>query len=148
MRRRTTTTALGLLLLLLPLLAGAENSTRIPGYTIHHNVLTTDLLSPEIAKIYGIQRSPNRAMLNISVVQGRPGMVGMPVPAHVRATARTIMGQIREVPLREIREGNAVYYIGDFLVGHRELLRFDIEVIPPGARHPYHAHLSHEFWTR
>ena len=139
---------LALLLLLAPLLAAAENSTPIPGYVIHHNVITTDMLSPEVAKTYGIQRSKNRALLNVAVVRGRPGRVGTPVPARVRATAHTLTGQIFEIPLREIREGDAIYYIGDFLVSNRQVLTFDIEVLPPGARHPYRAHLVQEFWTR
>ena len=56
-------------LLLLPAIALAENSTKIPGHTVHHNVITTDFLSPNIASAYRIIRSKNRAMINISVIK-------------------------------------------------------------------------------
>ena len=42
----------------------AETSTTVEGYTIHHNAPTTDMLEPQIATAYGIQRSKNRGMLN------------------------------------------------------------------------------------
>ena len=53
--------------LLLAAHAQAENSTEKQGYIIHHNALTTDILTPEIARRNNVQRSRNRAMVNISV---------------------------------------------------------------------------------
>ncbi len=135
------------LLLLLSVSATAENSTRVPGYTIHHNALTTDILDPKVASNYGIKRSKSRAMINISVIKEIPGTTGKPVPARVRVSARNLIGQERQIPVREIRDGDAVYYIGDFPVAHRERLNFLIEVIPEGERLPYRARMTHEFYT-
>ncbi|MEJ2575908.1 MAG: DUF4426 domain-containing protein [Gammaproteobacteria bacterium] len=138
--------ALGLLLL--SAAATADNSTKVPGYTIHHNVFTTDALSPEVANAYDIRRSSNRAMLNVSVIRDVPGSTGKAVPARVTAVATNLMGQQRDVPLREVREGEAIYYIGDFLVGHREVLDFDLSVAPAGDNQAYSAHLTQEFFTK
>lgn len=135
------------LLLLLPFSASAENSTKIPGHTVHHNALTTDMLSPAVAQSYGIRRSKGRAMLNISVIQDVPGTTGKAVTAEVKAVARNLIGQSREIPLREIREGSAIYYIGDFQVGHREHLTFLLDVTPEGASQASQAKLEHEFYT-
>jgi len=135
------------LLLLLPFSASAENSTKIPGYTIHHNALTTDMLSPAVAQSYGIRRSKGRAMLNISIIQDVPGTTGKAVTAEVKAVARNLIGQNRDIPLREIREGNAIYYIGDFQVGHREHLTFLLDVTPAGESRAFQAKLEHEFYT-
>lgn len=132
-------------LLLLPLLANAENSTRIPGYTIHHNVITTDFLSPGIASAYRIIRSENRAMINISIIKDEPGTTGKAVTASVRARAINLLGQQRSIHLREIREGEAVYYIGDFIIADRNPLIFMIDVTPAGAEKSYSAKLEHQF---
>jgi len=136
-----------LCILLLSCTAYAENSTKAGGYTIHHNALTTDTLSPKVANAYGIQRSKNRGMVNISVIKDNPGTTGTPVTADVKLAARNLLGQERDLPLREIREETAVYYITDFPVGHREQLVFKIEVLPAGSGYPLAARFQQEFFT-
>jgi hypothetical protein len=125
----------------------AENSTAVGGYVIHHNAFTTDTLSPQVASNYGIRRSKERAMLNISVIRGEQGKLGKAVAAKVNATARNLIGQQREIPLREIREGNAIYYIGDFPVAHKEKLDFFLQVTPEGEHQPLKAQLQQQFYT-
>ena len=125
----------------------ADNSTKVPGYTIHHNVVTTDVLNPTIANTYGIRRSKNRAMLNVSVIQDEPGKAGHSVAADVTVVAKNIMGQPRDLTMREIREGDAVYYISDFLVSNRERLKFDLSVKPAGSDEVFSATISQEFYT-
>lgn len=141
-----------ILILLTVLLAGlvhAENATRAGNYTIHHNALTTDSLAPEMAQIYGIQRSTSRGMLNITVIRNKPGSMGTPVTAQITLDARNLMGQKRkDIQLREVREGQAIYYIADFPVAHREHLVFDLDIIPAGETHPLHARFDQEFFTR
>ena len=129
---------------LLALLAGiglgpalAENSTKVPGYTIHHNALTTDQLAPDVARSYGIQRSRNRGLLNVTGV-----------PAAVKATSRNLQGLVREIAMREVREGTAVYYLGEFPVEHAETLNFAVQIRPQGETVNYTAELSQEFFTR
>jgi len=136
------------LLLLLVGLALAENVTRTAGYAIHHNAFTTDSLAPEVARSYGIQRSTSRGMVNIAVIRETPGTTGAAVEAQVKVVAHNLMGQKRDIPVREIREGDAVYYIADFPVAHRERLTFDIEVLHKGQVTPLHARFEQEFFTR
>ncbi len=138
-------TLLGTVLLLLPILVQAENSTKIPGFTIHHNVITTDFLAPNIASAYRIIRSKNRGMINISVIQDVEGTTGKAVSAGVSARVINLLGQSRHIPLREIREGEAIYYIGDFIIPGNEQLIFVLEVMPQGAKKPYTAKLEHQF---
>lgn len=127
----------------------AENSTQVDGYIIHHNALTTDQLSPTIASAYQIRRSKNRAMLNVSVIKDEPNSAqGQAVTATVTAVAKNLLGQERQVPMREVREGTAVYYIGDFLVADRERLNFELSVQPDGSNQTYQASLSKEFFTK
>lgn len=128
--------------------AVADNSTKVGGYTIHHNAVTTDMLTPEISRAYRIPRSRNRGMLNVSVIKDEEGTTGSPVAAEVRAFSTNFLGQRRPIEMREIREGEAIYYIGDFLVQHGELLNFTIEVRPQGETQVFPARMSQEFFTR
>jgi hypothetical protein len=61
--------------------------------------------------------------------------------------AKTLLGQIRPLELREIVEDQAIYYIADFPVAHREVLLFQFEVLPDGARYALQATMRQEFWT-
>ncbi len=138
---------LGVLLLTGPLYA--QNATRAGHYTIHHNALTTDMLSPKVAQAYGIQRSTSRGMINISVIRDKPGTIGEPVRARITLDARNLLGQKRDdIRLHEVREAKAIYYIADFPVAHREHLSFDLQVTPEGETHPLHARFDQEFYTR
>lgn len=139
---------LPLALLLIAGAALAENLTRAGDYTIHHNALTTDVLAPEVARAYGIQRSRSRGMVNISIIREQAGTTGRSVHARVKLKARELTGQPREISLREIKEGDAIYYIADFPVAHREHLIFDIEAIPEGETRPIKARFEQEFFTR
>ena len=136
-----------LLFMLVTSVASAENSTKDNGYTIHHNAITTDMLTPEIAREYGLIRSRNRAMLNVSVIKQVPGTTGQPVEADVRPSSTNILGQQRRLRMREIREGEAIYYIGDFLVRNEEQLNFHIDVKPEGEVTWIPAAFSQTFYT-
>jgi hypothetical protein len=126
---------------------GAENSTHTGGYTIHHNALTTDNLPIQVANAYDIQRSKTRGLLNVSVLRDDLNGPGTPVRAEIIAVARTLYGQIRPMDMREVVEGEAIYYLADFPVAHREILNFDLEILPEGGRYPLRANMRQEFYT-
>ena len=132
---------------LLAAAAWAENSTHAGGYTIHHNALTTDNLPVQVASAYKIQRSKNRALLNVSVIRDEPGTTGIPVHARIRAVAQNLYGQIRPIEMREVVEDTAIYYIADFPVANREVLNFQLEIMPEGGRYPLRASMRQEFFT-
>ena len=107
----------------------AESSTTINGYTVHYNALSTESLPPSVARVYGITRSKNRGLLNISVLKKGEGFEG--VEAKLDASATNLTGQMRNIKLRKIKEDNAVYYIGEFSVANEETLDFVIRVTTP-----------------
>lgn len=122
-------------------------NTVVGGYVIHHNAMTTDNLSPDIASAYGIQRSKERGMLNISVIRGEPGKMGKAVEADVKVTARNLIGQERDIDMREVREGDAIYYIGVFPVINREKVDFFMQVTPAGQHSPFKVQMQQVFYT-
>jgi hypothetical protein len=124
----------------------AENSTSSGGYTIHHNALSTEMLLPDVAKAYGIKRSKQRGLLNIAVIKDHAGTAGIATTATITVKATNLIGQLKDIQLREVREGNAIYYISDFPVANRERINFILTVKPTGATRSYTAKLNQEFY--
>lgn len=116
-------------------------------YVLHFNALTTDQLTPEVAKQYGIVRSKNRALLNVSIIQKQAGSTGRSVPGSVSASARNLTGQLKNLVLREIREGDAVYYIGDVPVSNGETLFFTVDATPINETSRFSVQFSRQFFT-
>jgi len=137
--------ALFALALCLP--SAAETSTTVGGYTVEHNAITTDSLTPQIAQQYDITRSANRGMVTISVLENRAEGQPVAVPAAVEVTAVNLTGQTRDIAVREIREQHAIYYIGDFPVSNEETLNFTLKIKPQGTTQTYTARFSQEFFT-
>lgn len=99
-------------------------------YVVHFVAISTDQLTPEVAKAYNIVRSRNRALLNVSILKKAEGTTGQPVPGSVAALVANDTGQMKDANLREIREGDAIYYIADFAVSNAETLIFTVDVTP------------------
>ena len=147
--RKALSLAAGVVLAGAAFFVNAENATHASGYTIHHNAMTTDALTPQVAKAYNIQRSKARGMLNVSIIKDKAGTTGQPVKAKVSAMASNLLtGHARLIDMREVTEGNAVYYIGDFSVGNQETLNFELHVTPKGSKQPLTAKLSQQFFTK
>ena len=149
MRRSLSTTIFLLLLLALvfALPALADNSTRAGDITVHHNAVPTTSLTPDVARQYGITRSANRALVNISVRQGEPG-ADRAVQATVKLVATNLNGQRLDLRAREVREGDAVYYLAEARITGNDTLVFDLEVTPEGATAPIKASFRQEFFAQ
>jgi hypothetical protein len=111
-------------------LPGTETFKDFGDYTVHFNALVTNQLAPEIAREYGIVRSDSRIMLNVSILRKQEAGMGMPVSGAVSASAINLNGQLRGMAMREIREGDAIYYIGELAITDAETLIFTIDVTP------------------
>ena len=108
------------LLLGLHSLASAESSQVVGDYVVHFNALSTESLPPAVARAYGITRSKNKGLLNISVLRKGGNFEG--VEADIEVSATNLTGQLREINLRKIQEQNAIYYISEFSVADQETL--------------------------
>lgn len=117
-------------------------------YVLHFNALSTDQLTPEVAKAYDIVRSKNRALLNISVVKKVEGTTGQPVPATVTALVVNDTGQMKDSKLREIRDGEAYYYVADFAVSNAETLVFTVNATPEGESSPFSVRFTRTFYSQ
>lgn len=116
-------------------------------YVVHFNAISTTQLTPEVARDYGIVRSGNRAMLNVSIIRKQAGSVGSPVAAAVLAWAVNLTGQRRALDFREIREQTAVYYIAEFSIANEETLTFSIDVTPAEERNAFSVRYVKQFFV-
>ena len=114
-------------------------------FEVHFNALRTDQLTPEVARAYGIERSANRVMLNVSLLRRDADGRTSPVDGTVTATARNLNGQLKDLTMRRITEGTSVYFIGEVGISGTEILVFDIEAVPAGAPSAYAMQLKREF---
>ena len=116
-------------------------------YIVYFNALSTSQLDQDIAAEYDIVRSNRRVLLNI-VMEHRPE-IGVPtvVEGDVKATARNLTGQLRNLDVREIREGESIYYIAETAVANSEALIFAIEATPTGQSEPLRVSFQKQFYV-
>jgi hypothetical protein len=108
--------------------AHAEISQKFGPLEIHYNALTTDELSPDVARAYKIERSKTRGLVTMSVLKQNPVGVSTPVPAKLTVYATNLNQQLANVEMREIKEGTAIYYLGEFRVAPPDTLKFTATV--------------------
>ena len=106
-------------------------------YTVHYQAVNSTFLTPEIADQYDIVRSERRAFLNVAVLRNEPDGSTTPVQATLNGVKHNLLQQSEPIEFAQIREGEAIYYIGQFDFSDREVLRFTLEVSPEG-REPSH----------
>lgn len=145
MRTSAILTALMLTVALAP--ARAE-SVRSGEYTLHYSAMPSTMITPEVARAAGITRSSSRALLNVAVRRNSADGLGEPVAATVTANARNPVGQLQALRMREVREADAIYYLGEARFNDSDTLDFEIEATIQGEPRPIRVRFSQQFFTR
>ena len=117
----------------------------IGDHIVHFSAQSTDQLPPDVARAYGIVRSKNRAMLNVSVIKEGTTIA---VPADITVRTVNLAGQLKNVTMRKIEEQEAIYYIGETAVANHETLVFNISITPEGATVASDVRFTREFYTK
>lgn len=126
-----------LLCLLISLLAGvgtatatAEQKQMLGQYEAHYVVVQSTFFSEEIAARYDIVRGTDRALMNLSFLDETL----TPIAVTLNGTVTNLLSQMTELDFREVREGDAIYYLAEVRHTDRETLRFKVTVrTPDGA---------------
>ncbi len=113
-------------------------------HIVHFSAQSTDQLPPDVARAYGIVRSKNRAMLNVSVIKEGTTVA---VPADITVRTVNLAGQLKNVTMRKIEEQEAIYYIGETAVANHETLVFNISITPEGKTEASDVRFTREFYT-
>ncbi|WP_198263876.1 DUF4426 domain-containing protein [sulfur-oxidizing endosymbiont of Gigantopelta aegis] len=130
--------------LILATVSQASNSKEYDDYIVYYNAFPTDSLPQAMTKQYGLKRSKNYAMINISVMEKAAG-VPTGVKSKVTGHLKNLMGQTREIEFREVKEGKAVYYIAQIGVQSKETVNFIINIKPDGNKEKYEIKFSKKF---
>ncbi|MCZ4336296.1 DUF4426 domain-containing protein [Shewanella colwelliana] len=101
-----------LLSLVMTGMASAEQKQSVGIYDIHYVAIGSTFITPSIAKTYGIKRSSYTGIINVSVldtsVDGNPA-----IPVEISGLANNLLDARINLIFREIREGDAIYYIAE-----------------------------------
>ncbi len=125
----------------------AQQSEDFGDFEVHYSTLNTNMLSPDVARAYGIQRSGNRAMLNVTVLDKSDSGLNSAMTASVSAEATNLTGQRRVIDLQEIRDQDAIYYVGTFRIHNEEMLNFQLSVQPEGIPRPRQISFRQQFFV-
>ena len=117
-------------------------------YVVHYNAITSDTITAQDAARYGISRSRSNALVNVVLLKkdGSPGHT--PVGGAVTADVNNLTGQVKNVEMQQISEGNAIYFIGVVPVANNETLNFNIAATPDGESDPLQIKFQQQFFTK
>jgi len=137
-----------LAVLCLPLQAAHAQAhvTESGTHTVRASVVHSNLLSPEAARQHGISVADDRGVLNVVVLEGKPGHQ-QSVSAEVSAVRTDLVGRAETIAMREVRVNDGVSYIGSFTAEISPTARFRIEVLPVGVTQPLSVEFEERFFT-
>jgi len=100
--------------------------------TIRASAVPTSTLGAAVASEYGIQRGDDTVLLLVALRKGAEGQE-VSIPAQVRVTVTDLSGQRQDLPMRELRSGDLLDYIGTVDVSAPDTLRFDLQIVREGG---------------
>lgn len=107
--------------------ASAEQKQSVGYYDIHYVALGSTFITPNIAKTYGIKRSSYTGLINISVLdtskEGNPA-----IPVEISGIANNLLDARLDLVFREIREGDAIYYIAEVPYRDDQEINFQVAI--------------------
>ncbi|WP_076407881.1 DUF4426 domain-containing protein [Shewanella sp. UCD-KL12] len=105
----------------------AEQKQKVGNFDIHYMALSSTFLTPSIAKSYGIKRSSYTGIINIAVLDtsqnGNP-----PVAVEISGIANNLLDARINLQFREIREGEAIYYIAEVPYRDDQEINFQVAI--------------------
>ncbi len=111
----------------LTLSAHAGQFKTIKNSEIHYSAFNSTFLTADVARQYQLKRNGHSAILNISVLDN--AQLGKPaIEAQITGHARNLIGQMRQLDFKQIKEGNAIYYLAEFAISDEEELTFQLDI--------------------
>ncbi|GAA5131608.1 DUF4426 domain-containing protein [Thalassotalea piscium] len=105
----------------------AENMKKLGSMNVHYIAIDATFLTPEVAKAYNIVRSRYNGLVNISVmdntIEGNPAKT-----VRITGTAKNLAGQSKTLEFTEVKEGDAIYYLGQVSYRNDETINFDLTI--------------------
>ena len=115
--------------LLAPGIGAGEQLQRFGDFEAHYVVFPSTFVQSEIAHQYGLRRGPGLAVVNVSVLDASGEGTACAIAGH----SKNLLGQISPLTFKEVREGDAVYYLAEVRHADQEVLRFSLTLTPLDA---------------
>ena len=139
--------ALTLVLALTSILAQAQRSERFGPFELHYSVVNTTFLEPAVAARYGITRGKRRAIINLALREHLEDGSTVARPMAVDGSSWDLTEQRINFDFMEVREGPAIYYIGEFKFLNREWRYFEVDFVPEGSEESLNFKFRHQMYT-
>ena len=105
--------------------SSAEQKQTLGDWDVHYIVVNSTFFEPEVARQYSIQRSQFNALVNISVLDKETQKAQS---VAITGQATNLIGNSKKLTFKEVKEGDAIYYLAQIPFRHKENYRFDINV--------------------
>ncbi|MEY8251514.1 MAG: DUF4426 domain-containing protein, partial [Colwellia sp.] len=105
----------------------AENMKKLGSMNVHYMAIGSTFFTPEIAKVYGITRSRYNGLINISVLDNSQKNTPA-ISVSIMGKAKNNLGQFKKLDFKEVKEGDAIYYLAQVSYSNEETLHFDIMI--------------------
>jgi hypothetical protein len=113
---------------------------------LHYGFVPAGELPVDLAMTYGINRSQDRVIVNVSVLRRRAGALPLPIDAEVDGSWRTLVGEAQPLAFRPVLEGGAVSYIAELPAANQGPITLELRARPPQGVEMT-ARLTREFRT-
>lgn len=100
-------------------------------YEMRYGMVLASELPVEVASAYGIDRRPDRVVVNVSVLRRQQGALPLPVEANVEGTWRTLVGERQPLAFRAVLEAKTISYIAEAPARDHEPTTFEMRAEPP-----------------
>ena len=107
---------------------------RFGDYEVHYSAFNSTFISPEVAAQYHLKRDTSHGVVNIAVRNVKNSETGTAVTGEITGQHKNLMTQVKSLKFKEVKEGDAIYYLADFKFSDEELLKFSVDVKPSGSQ--------------
>lgn len=100
------------------------------GYTLRGSTVSTESIPEKEAKAHGIEQSPRRGILNVTVLKKGASGAERTMRADVHAYAKDLNGYRREIAMKPTVANGYVSYAGTYDFVHGEVIDFTVTAKP------------------
>ena len=103
----------------------AEQKKVLGPWDVHYIAFDSTMIDAKIAQSYQLQRSKYQAVLNISVLNSSDQKAQQ---VRISGTATDLTRKQIELNFREVKEGDAIYYLAQVPVHDQKHLNFKLDI--------------------
>lgn len=123
-----------------------EQSKKFGDYTVYYNAFNSAVLSPEVARQYGITRAGNLGVVNIAIRRGK-GKSSSPSSSIVNGEVANLLSQTNPLNFKKVEESGAIYYLATFRFDNQDNLTFKIDFTPDDSKRNFKFSFQNQFFV-